>query len=56
MDEHTNFLWSYLMKTKDEQVSAIIKHIRKLQNEPKLKVQYIKFDNSGENHDIQYYL
>jgi hypothetical protein len=38
MDEHTNFLWSYFMKTKDEQVPIIIKHIRMLQNEPKVKV------------------
>jgi hypothetical protein len=36
MDEYTNFLWSYLMKTKDEQVPIIIKHIRMLQNEPKV--------------------
>jgi hypothetical protein len=56
MDEYTNFLWSYCMKTKDEQVPIIIKHIRMLQNEPKVKVKYIRCDNSGENHDIQNYL
>jgi hypothetical protein len=32
MDEYTNFLWSYFMKTKDEQVSICIKHIRMLHN------------------------
>jgi hypothetical protein len=37
MDEYTNFLWSYFMKTKDEQVSVIIKHIKMLQNEPNVK-------------------
>jgi hypothetical protein len=37
MDEYTNFLWSNFMKTKDEQVSIIIKHIKLLQNEPKLR-------------------
>jgi hypothetical protein len=41
MDENINFLWSYFMKTKDEQVTIIIKHIRMLQNEPKVKVKYI---------------
>jgi hypothetical protein len=56
MDEYTNFLWSYFMKTKDEQVSIIIKHNKMLQNEPKVKVKYIRCDNSGENHDIPNYL
>jgi hypothetical protein len=56
IDEYTNFLWSYFMKTKDEQVPKIIKHIRMLQNEPKVKVKSICCDNSGENHDIQNYL
>jgi transposase InsO family protein len=55
MDEYTNFLWSYFMKNKDDQVSIVIKHI-KMQNEPKVKVTYIGCDNSGENHDIQNYL
>jgi hypothetical protein len=38
MDEYSNFLWSYFIKTIDEQVPVIIKHIKMLQNEPKLKV------------------
>jgi hypothetical protein len=45
-----------LYEDKDEQVPIIIKHIRMLQNEPKIKVKYICCDNSGENHDIQNYL
>jgi hypothetical protein len=56
MGEYTNFLCSYFMKTKDKQVSIIIKHIRMLQNEPKIKVKYLQCDNSGENYDIQNYL
>jgi hypothetical protein len=56
MDEYTRFLWSYFMKTKYEQVSVIIKNIKMLQNEPKVKVKGIHCDNSGENHDIQNYL
>jgi hypothetical protein len=44
------------MKTKDEQVSVIIKHIKMLQNKPKNKVKNIRCDNSGENHGIQNYL
>jgi hypothetical protein len=44
------------MKTKDEQVPIIIKRIKMLQNEPKVKVKYIRCDNSGDNHDIKYYL
>jgi hypothetical protein len=56
MDEYTNSLWSYFMKTKDEQVSVNIKHIKMLHNEPKVEVKYIRCDNSEENHDIQNYL
>jgi hypothetical protein len=56
MDEYTNFSWSYFMKNKDDQVSIVIKHIKMLQNEPKIKVKYIGCDKSGENHDIQNYL
>jgi tetrahydromethanopterin S-methyltransferase subunit G len=44
------------MKTNDEQVSIIIKHMKMVQNEPKEKVVYICSDNSGGNHDIQNYL
>jgi hypothetical protein len=53
MDEYTNFLWSYFLKTKNEQVSVIIKCIKRVQNEPKIRVKYIHCDNSGENHDIK---
>jgi hypothetical protein len=56
MDEYTYLLWSYFMKNKDDQVSIVVKHIKMLQNEPKVKVKYIHCDNSGENHEIQNYL
>jgi hypothetical protein len=53
MDEYTNFWWSYFLKTKNEQVSVIIKHFQRLQNDTKVKVKCICCNNSGENHDIQ---
>jgi hypothetical protein len=53
MNEYTHFLWSYFLKTKGEQVSVIIKHIKSLQNECKVKIKNICCDKSGENHDIQ---
>jgi hypothetical protein len=37
MDEFTNILWSYFMKTKYEQVTTIIKHIEMLKMNLKLK-------------------
>jgi hypothetical protein len=56
MDEYTNFLWSYLLNTKGEQVSSVIKHIRRLQNEPKVRDQIICCNSSKENNDTQNYL
>jgi hypothetical protein len=56
MDEYTNLSWSYFMMKKDDQVSIVVKHIKMLQNEPKIKVKFIRCDNAGENHDIQNYL
>jgi hypothetical protein len=47
MDDYTNFLWSYFMKTKDEQVSINIKQIKMSQKEPKFKVETISCNNSG---------
>jgi hypothetical protein len=34
----------------------VIKHIKMLQNEPNVKINYIHCDNSGENYDIHNYL
>jgi hypothetical protein len=34
----------------------VIKHKRKLQNQPKVKVKYFCCDNSGENHEILIYI
>jgi antitoxin component YwqK of YwqJK toxin-antitoxin module len=51
MDEYTNFLWSVFLKHKDDQVQIVIKVIKRFQNETNVKVKYICFDNSGENHD-----
>jgi hypothetical protein len=53
MDEYTNYIWSFFLKHKDDQVQIVIKLIKRLQNETQVKVIYICFDNSGENHDIQ---
>jgi hypothetical protein len=33
MDENTHFLWSYFLKSKDEQVQVIIKHLIDIANE-----------------------
>jgi hypothetical protein len=53
MNEYTNLLWSYFLKTKDEKVHVIIRHLIHITNECKVKVNYIRCDNSGENHDLQ---
>jgi hypothetical protein len=41
------------LKSKDEQVQVIIKHLIHITNEEKVKVAFIRCDNSGENHDLQ---
>jgi hypothetical protein len=53
MDEYTPFLWSYFLKSKDEQDQVIIKHLIHITNDKKVKVEFIICDNSGENHDLQ---
>jgi hypothetical protein len=53
MDEYTNLFWSYFLKTNDEQVQVIIRHLICITSETKVKVNYIRCDNSGENHDLQ---
>jgi hypothetical protein len=45
MDEYAHFLWSYFLKSKDEQVQVIITHLIHITNDVKV--------NSGENHDLQ---
>jgi hypothetical protein len=44
------------LRPKDRQVMAAIKHMRSLQNEPKVEVKYMHCDNSEENHDIYNYI
>jgi hypothetical protein len=53
MDEYTHFLWSYYLKSKDEQVQVKITHPIHITNERKVKVEFIRCDNSGEYHDLQ---
>jgi hypothetical protein len=53
MDEYTNFLCSNFLKTKDEQVQVIIRHLIHITNAKKVKVKYTRCDNAGENHDLQ---
>jgi hypothetical protein len=51
--QYTHFFWSYFLKSKDEQVQVIITHLIHITNDEKVKVEFIRCDNSGENHDIQ---
>jgi hypothetical protein len=53
MDEYTNFLWSFFLRHKNDQVSVVIKLMNWLQNEALVKVKFLCCDNSDENHDIQ---
>jgi hypothetical protein len=53
MDEYKNFLWSFFLKHRDDKVQIVIQLIERLQNETNVKVNYVCFDDSGENHDIQ---
>jgi hypothetical protein len=53
MDEYTNFLWSFFMKTKDETKHYVINLILDLQKDKNITVNFIRCDNSGENKDIQ---
>jgi hypothetical protein len=53
MDEYAHFLWSYFLKSKEEQVQVIITHLIHITNDDKFKVEFIRCDNSGENHDLQ---
>jgi hypothetical protein len=46
-------LWSYFLKTKDEQVQLTTRQMIYINNEKKVQVNYIRCDNSGENHDLQ---
>jgi hypothetical protein len=53
MDEYTHFLWSYFLKSKDEQVQVKITHLIHKKKIKIFKVEFIICDNSGENHDLQ---
>jgi hypothetical protein len=53
MDEYINYLWSLLMKTKDETIHHVINLILDLQKDRNIKVKFIRCNNSGENRDIQ---
>jgi hypothetical protein len=53
MDEYTNFLWSFFMKTKDETKNHVITLVLDLQKDKNITVNFIRCDNSGENKDIQ---
>jgi hypothetical protein len=53
MDEYTNFLWSFFMKTKDETKHHVINLILDLQKVKNIAVKFICCAISGENKDIQ---
>jgi hypothetical protein len=45
MDEYTHFLWSYFLKSKDENVLVIFTHLIHIRNDEKVKVKFIRCDN-----------
>jgi hypothetical protein len=53
LDEYANYLWFFYLKTKDEQNQVISRHLIHITNEKKVKVKYIRCDNSGDNHDLK---
>jgi hypothetical protein len=53
MDEYTNFLWSFFMKTKDETKHHVITLILDLQKDKNITVNFIRCDHSGETKYIQ---
>jgi hypothetical protein len=53
MDEYTDFLWSFFMKTKDETKHHVVNLILDLQKDENTKVNFICCDNVIENKDIQ---
>jgi hypothetical protein len=53
MDEYTNFLWFFFMKTKDETKHHVISLVLDLQKDKNSTVKVIRCDNSGENKNIQ---
>jgi hypothetical protein len=53
MDEYTNFLRYFCMKTNNETKHHVINLFLDLQKDKNIKVKFIRCDNSGENKDIQ---
>jgi hypothetical protein len=53
MDEYTNFLWSFFLKHKDDQVQIVIKLIKRFQNETNVKVKDICLIILEESMKIQ---
>jgi hypothetical protein len=53
MDEYTNFIWSFFLKTKDETRHDVINLILDLQKNKSITIKSICCDNSEENRDIQ---
>jgi hypothetical protein len=46
-------LSSFFLKAKDEQVQVIIRHLIHLTNEKKVKIKYIRGENSGKIYNLQ---
>jgi transposase InsO family protein len=53
MDEYTNIIWSFFMKTKDETKHHVINLILDLPKDKNIKIKFICCDNSREYEDIQ---
>jgi hypothetical protein len=53
MDEYIHFLLSYFLKSNNGQVQLILRHLTHITNKENIEVEFIRCDNSGENHDLQ---
>ena len=52
LDDATDYVWSYFLKHKDDQVSKVVELIKDLR-EKGTKVAYIRCDNAGENKSLE---
>jgi hypothetical protein len=53
LDENTSYKWSFILKTKSDQVQVLIEHIMDLEAKEGVKVKYIRCDNAGENLSLE---
>ena len=49
VDDSSNFVWSFFLKEKSDQVDIMIGLIKNFKNKYNLQIQYLCCDNAGEN-------